>query len=288
MGRELRRVPLDFDWKLKEPWEGFLNPYFERQHKCPTCESGYSPTAQLYHDKWYGYVPFNPYETGSTPWKPSDQPILDFATRNITRSSRYNTNEHTIYTEATRLANMWNGQWCHHLGQSDVNALVAEGRLVELTHDFIDRKWIPTGKTPTAKEVNTWAVIDPMAHDSLNAWICVKAKCDSLGVDHICSTCGGESFIWNSEDDRILYEEWKPTPPPTGPGYQIWETVSEGSPVSPVFDTPEELAKWMTYNSSGVDVGTSYEQWMKFILGPGYSVSTVIKDGVITTGVQSL
>lgn len=34
------------------------------------------------------------------------------------------------------------------------------------------------------------------------------------------------------------------TDPPVGNGYQLWETTSEGSPISPVFATPEELAEW--------------------------------------------
>lgn len=32
--------------------------------------------------------------------------------------------------------------------------------------------------------------------------------------------------------------------PPDGEGFQLWETTSEGSPISPVFTTPEELAEW--------------------------------------------
>lgn len=32
--------------------------------------------------------------------------------------------------------------------------------------------------------------------------------------------------------------------PPTGDGYQLWETTSEGSPISPIFTTIEELAEW--------------------------------------------
>ncbi len=37
---------------------------------------------------------------------------------------------------------------------------------------------------------------------------------------------------------------WQPTEPPTGEGYQLWETVSEGSPISPVFASTEALAAW--------------------------------------------
>lgn len=34
--------------------------------------------------------------------------------------------------------------------------------------------------------------------------------------------------------------------PPEGEGWQVWETVSEGSPISPVFATAEELARHLS------------------------------------------
>lgn len=42
------------------------------------------------------------------------------------------------------------------------------------------------------------------------------------------------------------YDDWEHTEPPTGEGWQVWETVSEGSPVSPVFATAEELARHLS------------------------------------------
>ena len=33
MGRELKRVPLDFDWPQNKVWHGYLNPYHST--KCP-------------------------------------------------------------------------------------------------------------------------------------------------------------------------------------------------------------------------------------------------------------
>lgn len=38
--------------------------------------------------------------------------------------------------------------------------------------------------------------------------------------------------------------------PPKGPGFQLWETTTEGSPISPVFDTAEKLAEWCTDNAT--------------------------------------
>lgn len=63
--------------------------------------------------------------------------------------------------------------------------------------------------------------------------------------------------------------------PPTGDGYQLWETVSEGSPISPVFATPEELARWLVEpgNDTSITKDTGYEQWLVFIQGDGWAPS---------------
>ena len=38
--------------------------------------------------------------------------------------------------------------------------------------------------------------------------------------------------------------------PPTGEGYQLWETTSEGSPTSPVFKTLDGLCEWCEGNAT--------------------------------------
>ena len=57
------------------------------------------------------------------------------------------------------------------------------------------------------------------------------------------------------------------TPPPTGVGYQMWEFTSEGSPISPVFDTPEGLARWLsdTQASAFGRITAQYDTWLQWI-----------------------
>jgi hypothetical protein len=65
--------------------------------------------------------------------------------------------------------------------------------------------------------------------------------------------------------------------PPTGPAYQLWTTTTEGSPMTPAFDTPEELAKFCADNgvsTFGRDTA-DYDTWLKFIKGPGWAPSMV-------------
>src|SRR5690606_15697305 len=118
MGREIRRVPLDFDWPLKEVWGGFLSPDRFDENPCPDCRNGYSPQAQNLYDLWYGKIPFDPASTGSTPWRHDSPAVRAFAERNIANApDYYGTGEAATVREAQRLADLFNGSWSHHLSQ---------------------------------------------------------------------------------------------------------------------------------------------------------------------------
>ena len=50
--------------------------------------------------------------------------------------------------------------------------------------------------------------------------------------------------------------------PPTGDGYQCWETTSEGSPISPVFKTFVELCNWLATNEqTGITKRFNANDW---------------------------
>ena len=54
MGREIRRVPLDFDWPMDKIWEGFLNPYWKYARECPHCAgTGLNPQLKHLADTYY-------------------------------------------------------------------------------------------------------------------------------------------------------------------------------------------------------------------------------------------
>lgn len=292
MGRELRRVSLDFDWPLDKTWEGFLNP-FDVSEPCQHCEHGYSPEAKHLKDLWYGYIPFRPEMKGSTPFTPFTPQVRRRAELNVERASDYyGRGEFAIQREAERLANLFNSAWSYHLNQDEADLLVAEGRLRDLTHDYVAGKgWQlkDPAPAPTALEVNLWNITPGhFGHDSINSWIVIEAECERLGAKTSCQHCGGSGCVWPSEEAKAAFEDWEPTPPPEGPGYQIWETVSEGSPISLVFDTPEGLARYMAGRPWGADDGTSYEAWLSFITGPGWAPSQMSKNGVMMTGVAAM
>jgi hypothetical protein len=58
---------------------------------------------------------------------------------------------------------------------------------------------------------------------------------------------------------------------------QLWQTVSEGAPISPVFNSPEGLARWMASDAYhwGTSTPMQYEAALKFVAGDGWAPSMV-------------
>lgn len=112
----------------------------------------------------------------------------------------------------------------------------------------------------------------------------------------------GERPDYAGEDTATMpYWEWDGGPP--DPAYyrpdwtdaerthlMMYETTSEGTPISPVFATPEELAKWLFDNDASAFAGqtASYESWLRVAKGD-YACSAVIEPGTgMTSGVEGL
>jgi hypothetical protein len=218
MGRELRRVPLDFDWSLHMTWKGFLCPYHSQ--KCEVCDgSGHNPETKRIADDFYAFEGCG-------------------------------------------------ARWCDKITQDEVEALQAENRL---------RKWVVVDGVGewvhwdglTAEMVNDsnrHPGMGDLNHDAINRWILIKTRARRLGVFGECTVCNGEGHVWFSDEIKKLADKWKPVAPPTGPGFQLWETTSEGSPVSPVFETIEALCEWCADNATTFgSCRASVEEWLQML-----------------------
>ena len=100
------------------------------------------------------------------------------------------------------------------------------------------------------------------------------------------------------EHKSLPYEKWDGERPeqndymPDWPAserthFMMYETCTEGTPISPAFETPEELARWLADNgaSSFGSSTATYEQWLPIARGgwaPGlvYSPQTGLISGV--------
>lgn len=252
MSREIKRVPIGFDWPLYQVWQGYLMPDELDEVQCDVCEgSGYSDHARMLMNLWYGKLPFDPASTGSTPWTAQTPAVRRRAEWAIERAPEfYGTGEGATAREAVRLADHFNTGWNHHLGQADVDALIEAERLHDFTHTWAKGDgWQPKDPTPvvTAAEVNAWS-LSGFGHDSINCSIVVRARCQREGFPEICAACEGHGSHEAYPGQRAEAEAWvrHENSPEVGEGWQEWETTSEGSPISPVFGTAEDLATWMS------------------------------------------
>lgn len=294
MGRELKRVPLDFQWQLNKVWHGYQMPEELCSDPCEACkQSGYNPATKAIADAWYDgdrFVSFfslsdtqlaviaaDPFALLSI--KEQILELLDAKGGGWTYlygiapdGSRADKAPWMVIGDCKR--------WQHDITQDEVQALIDHNRLYDFTHVWKGHPegWVrrEDGYIPTAAEVNEWSQ-HGFGHDDINRGICVETRAKRLGIWGLCPVCDGHGEVWRSEEQRAANNAWERTEPPTGDGYQLWETVSEGSPVSPVFATPEELADWLVTpgNDDSVTRGTTREQWLKFIRGPGLAPSMV-------------
>jgi hypothetical protein len=111
----------------------------------------------------------------------------------------------------------------------------------------------------------------------------------------------GEFPSYADKDDRLqTYEEWAGGRPdladymPAWPDaerthYMMYEDTSEGTPISPAFATPEELARWLVDNgaSSFGHSTASYESWLRVCQG-GWAPSLVADANGVRSGVEFL
>lgn len=69
--------------------------------------------------------------------------------------------------------------------------------------------------------------------------------------------------------------------------WQMYENTTEGTPISPVCETPEQLARWLADNGAsafGYQTAT-YERWLGMILR-GWAPSMVVENGEVKSGVE--
>jgi hypothetical protein len=99
-------------------------------------------------------------------------------------------------------------------------------------------------------------------------------------------------------DPKYYRPEWKPE---EMTWFQVYETVSEGSPVTPPFATQQELVDYLVEHGDFWDQkrrkeGESsmrctpwpHKEAEAFVLGAGYAPSMVVMDGKVMSGTEAL
>jgi len=107
-----------------------------------------------------------------------------------------------------------------------------------------------------------------------------------------------DKWIPIEEKNKCSYDEWHGPAPKEEDympdwreeektHYQMYEDTSEGTPISPVMATPEELARWLVDNNASAfaDQTASYEGWLRVCQGD-WACCAVISRGKMTPGVD--
>ena len=235
MGREVKRISMDFDWPLNKVWDGFLNPHYRQ---CPHCHEGIGAT--------------------------SANKRLEELVRLILLSG-----EETVRKRGGVPHPYFEWSALHSTA-----GMVVSDDMLELAEALSDRKLEDS----------------IFGFDSTAVWRATKKIIEAAGLDEKwgwCKHCDGDGV-----DPAIkeAYEAWRETEPPAGDGWQMWETTSEGSPISPVCETPEALARWLADNKAstfGSDT-TDYDTWLRMIKGTGWAMSMVADEKGLRSGVEAM
>jgi hypothetical protein len=128
------------------------------------------------------------------------------------------------------------------------------------------------------------------------AWAPEAAEWDR---DRIEWEAGNRPSYTSDEAADLPYDQWAGKRPYSGDYMPDWpeserthlmmyEDTSEGTPISPAFETPEDLARWLANNgaSSFGSSKATYEQWLPICKG-GWAPSMVIAGGRMMSGVEA-
>lgn len=256
MGRQLKRVPLDFEWPLTQLWKGYINPF---GGPCPeegkTCFGG-STAAGKWLEALVRLFVLTAEEAANAPH------AAVLASRGRTYPHPYleewrNAPRTEIPSEVHKKV------WKDHptdtaMRMRAVHMYTIQNppKLLPLTPELLDLVTGLAGKP-----------LSGMGFDSGAAYHVQQTLLKAAGLDGVkwgvCQVCEGNA---DDPSQREAADNWEKEEPPTGEGYQLWETTSEGSPTSPVFDTLEKLCAWCENNATTFgSFKTSKEEWMKML-----------------------
>lgn len=255
MGRELRRVPLDFDWPIGKVWDGYLNPL---GGPCPgegaTCFGGY---------------------TAAGKWLESVSRLVSL----IAEEGTCGTPEHIAHFR--QHGRIYPHPYLREFAQAPTTSPPSEARRrVRAIDDKRERSLAeaklfrdyPTELLPITREFTAFAEalngghkIDQMCGSS-TSWRIQKSLVKAAGFDEAWGTCPICDGHADDPAKRAECEAWKETPPPKGDGFQLWETTSEGSPSSPVFSSLDELCAWCADNATTfASFKASADEWKRML-----------------------
>lgn len=158
----------------------------------------------------------------------------------------------------------------------------------------------PKGLRPNGRE-GYQPMFDRRFEDAAADWKEEFAKWESGERPSYCTDEWKDREFWEyngGPPDREYYRPWEDS---EASWFQAWETVSEGTPVSPPFETKEELIEYLVANGDFWDQSRRREghttincdPWPReaaerFVNGPGWAPSFVSDSKGFRSGVEAL
>ncbi len=230
MSREIKHVALDFEWPLKKIWKGYINPHYKR---CPAedCRGG---------------------ERAASAWVLSIARLIAMLGEQAVAAPH----AETLRRNGQTFPHPYLAEWAQAPRDREpaelMKLLEKAGDNQDLGRQIVQEYWRDhqaqirplteqlagfvagiAGKRPVAGPLNGNIEFDIYRRLLRAAGI----KDRDWATCKVCNGSGVDASV------REAYEAWKREEPPAGSGWQVWETVSEGSPVSPVFTHRESLVE---------------------------------------------
>lgn len=216
MSREVRRVPVDFSWPLNKVWDGYLTPEKFHEDRCVDCfGAGTTPAFQwiarmaMMLDQLVRDVDDNAAGKAMHPWLAQDQYPPVNRDHELSRS----------------------GMWVNYEVIRPTADIVEFAQALVKDDEYEHARTIERGAFAHNRDAITRGLLRTAGLPEKWGW---------------CPTCKGHGSVEKYPGQRAEGEAWEPIEPPTGEGWQLWETVSEGSPVTPVFATREGLVDYLS------------------------------------------
>ncbi len=255
MSREIRRMPLDFDWPLGKVWEEYLTPKRLQEDPCPDC---YRPGPGGERTSGCG-------STAAAEWVHGALYLIGMMAEDVRSQSFAGTAD-----QFTRFGD----------DRSKLHPYLADLQRINVyehrrpSADIID---LVTGIT--GRDNLSMGTGSDFAYGARKALLVAAGLPEDWGT---CPTCQGHGSVEAFEGQRAAAEAYHEEnhDPPTGEGWQVWETTSDGSPISPVFAEKEHLVIWLTtkYTGIGHNGPLTREQAQAFVEA-GDSIATMVVIG---------
>jgi len=148
--------------------------------------------------------------------------------------------------------------------------------------------------TMTGKEMRYQPMYSRSFDDAYDEWRKDYDRVKAGNLTDFERECFPNGFIdWLMDSPTPDARYYEPFTSGEATWFQVWETVSEGTPVTPPFETEDELVDYLTKNGDFWDQKRGdkpmpRENYEKFVKGPGWAPTFVSNGRKLMTGVEAV